>query len=210
MKFIFKLLEPRKREKKATKSSPLAKLMALRSRKAITPVIAIILLLMMTVAAAGAAFFWLTRIQGQLQGGTESFQGRVFEGIASEINIIDADYSTSSENLTIFLHNIGNRRITINKDSISSTALTTTWILRDPDAAVVCATDWSGSPTTQANCALGCGTSNSAYIEIGQIRLISLTTANTNCDITSYGAGKAFTFTVDFSGKTTSSGSFIS
>jgi len=181
-----------------------------KSKKAITPIIAIILLLMMTVAAAGAAFFWLTRIQGQLQGGTESYQGRVFEGIASDINIIDADYGTSAENLTVFLHNTGNRRIPINKDSISSTALTTTWILRDPDSAVVCATDWSGSPTTQVNCASGCGTSNSAYIEIGQIRLVSLTTASTNCDITSYGSGKAFTFTVDFSGKTTTSGSFIS
>jgi len=181
-----------------------------KSKKAITPVIAIILLLMMTVAAAGAAFFWLTRIQGQLQGGTESYQSRVFEGIASDINVIDADYGSSAENLTLFLHNIGNRRIPVNKDSISSTALTTTWILRDADGIVVCATDWSGSPTTQANCASGCGTSNSVYLEIGQIKLISLTTASTNCDITSHGAGKAFTFTLDFSGKTTSSGSFIS
>ena len=199
-----------RKSKKAIKLALPIRLINFRSRKAITPIIAIILLLMMTVAAAGAAFFWLTRIQGQLQGGTESYQGRVFEGMASDINVIDADYGTSAENLTVFMHNIGNRRIPINKDSISSTALTTTWILRDPDSAVVCATDWSGSPTTQVNCASGCGTANSAYIEIGQIRLVSLTTASTNCDITSYGSGKAFTFTVDLSGKTTTSGSFIS
>ena len=181
-----------------------------KSRKAITPIIAIILLLMMTVAAAGAAFFWLTRIQGQLQGGTESYQGRVFEGMASDIVIVDADYSTSSENLTIYFHNIGNRRIPINKESIGSSALTTTWILRDADSIVVCATDWSGSPTTQAPCSSGCGTSNSVYIEVGQMKAVTLTTAGTTCDISSQGSGKEFNFVVDFSGKTTSGGSFIS
>ncbi len=181
-----------------------------KNKKAITPIIAIILLLMMTVAAAGAAFFWLTRIQGQLQGGTESYQGRVFETMSSDIVTIDADYGTSNENLTVFFHNIGNRRIPINKESIGSTTLTTTWILRDADATVVCATDWSGSPTTQVTCSTGCGTANSVYIEIGQIKSVSLATASTNCDLSSYGSGKAFTFTVDFSGKTTTSGSFIS
>jgi flagellin-like protein len=35
----------------------------LRSKRGITPVIAIILLLMMTVAAAGAAYLWITKIQ---------------------------------------------------------------------------------------------------------------------------------------------------
>ena len=183
---------------------------AFRSRKAITPIIAIILLLMMTVAAAGAAFFWLTRIQGQLQGGTESYQGRIFEGMASDIIVVDADYSTSSENITIYFHNTGNRRIPFNKESISSSALTTTWILRDADSTVVCATDWSGSPTTQATCSSGCGTSNSVYIEVGQIKAVTLTTAGTACDISSQGSGKEFNFIVDFSGKTTSGGSFIS
>jgi len=40
-----------------------------KRKRGISPVIAIILLLMMTVAVAGAAFYWLTRIQGQMQGG---------------------------------------------------------------------------------------------------------------------------------------------
>ena len=38
--------------------------------KGLTPVVAMILLLMMTVAAAGASFYWLIKIQGELQGGT--------------------------------------------------------------------------------------------------------------------------------------------
>ena len=37
-----------------------------RSRRGITPVIAIILLLLMTVAAAGAAFLWITKFQSMV------------------------------------------------------------------------------------------------------------------------------------------------
>ncbi len=175
----------------------------LHGKKGLTPIIAVILLLMMTVAAAGAAFFWISRIQGQMQGGVESFEGRIFEGIASQINVIDADYSTSSENLTIFFHNTGNKKIPLKNTDVHPT---TTWILRDPDQLVVCSTDWSGKSTSVA-CS-GCG--STVEVDIGQLKSISLNTANTACDMTKYGGGKAFTFTIDFSGKTTTSGSFIS
>ncbi len=174
-----------------------------RGKKGLTPIVAVILLLMMTVAAAGAAFFWISRIQGQMQGGVESFEGRIFEGIASQINVIDADYSESNENLTIFFHNTGNKKIPLKNTDINPT---TTWILRDPDQNVACSTDWSGKGTNP-----GCsGCSATAEVDIGQLKSISLNTANTVCDITKYGGGKAFTFTIDFSGQTTTSGSFIS
>ncbi len=174
-----------------------------KNKKGLTPIVAIILLLMMTVAAAGAAFFWISRIQGQLQGGVESYQGRVFEGMASQINVIDADYGTGNENLTLFLHNIGNRKIALRN---SATSPTTTWILRDPDQAVVCSTDWSG--TGKAVSCSGCGAD--VKVDVGQLKSVSIATANTDCDITKYGGGKAFTFTIDFSGELTTSGSFVS
>ena len=174
-----------------------------KDKKGLTPIVAVILLLMMTVAAAGAAFFWISRIQGQLQGGVESYQGRVFEGMASQVNVIDADYGSSNENLTLFFHNIGNRKIPLRN---SATAPTTTWLLRDPDQAVVCSTDWSGQGKSVA-CG-GCGAD--VKLDVGQLKSISLSTANSDCDMTKYGAGKAFTFTIDFSGELTTSGSFVS
>ncbi len=63
------------------------------NKKGITPVIAVILLLMMTVAAAGAAFYWLVKIQGQMQGGTEQYEERSFERMASTVAIIAVNYN---------------------------------------------------------------------------------------------------------------------
>jgi len=45
-------------------TSTFVKMLKRKSRKGITPVIAVILLLLMTVAAAGAAFLWITKFQG--------------------------------------------------------------------------------------------------------------------------------------------------
>ena len=174
------------------------------TKRGITPIIAIILLLMMTVAIGGAMFYWLTRIQGQTQGGVESFEGRLFENIASHVNVVDADYTNSTnENLTIFFQNTGNKKIPIANRSVFPT---TTWILKDSDTVAVCSGDWSGGGTT-ARCASGCNATTN--IDIGEIKAVTLNTAGTACDITSYGGGRIFFFTVDFSGEASASGSFI-
>ncbi len=174
-----------------------------KSKRGLSPVIAVILLLMMTVAAAGAAFYWLSRIQGQMQGGVESYEGRIFENMASNIDVLDADYSTSTENITMFLQNTGNRKIPLLK---STTYPTTTWALKDQNQVVVCSTDWSGQ-SNAAECAIGCGAT--AEIDIGQIKKLVVNTAGSDCDISTHGEGKAFTFTIDFSGEASTSGSFI-
>ena len=57
------------------------------NRRGITPIIAIILLLMMTVAVAGAAFYWLVKIQGSMQSGTESFEGKLVERMAGNVGL---------------------------------------------------------------------------------------------------------------------------
>src|SRR3989344_8096661 len=83
-------------------------------KKGITPIIAIILILMMVVAIGGAMFYWLTRIQGQGQGGIESFQGRFFTTAATQANILRVYYNgsrTENEIISLFMQNIGNSNI---------------------------------------------------------------------------------------------------
>ena len=176
-----------------------------KNKKGISPIIAVILLLMMTVAVAGAAFFWLSRIQGQMQGGVESYQGKIFENIASKVDVIDADYqlSGSVENLTIFFHNIGNSKIPV---SDASSFPTTTWILKDSDQIALCSANWGGG-TNQTTCTEGCGTST--QISVGEIHKVILRLSSSDCSLSTKSSGTVFTFTVDFSGKTTTSGSFV-
>jgi flagellin-like protein len=174
------------------------------NKKGISPIIAIILLLMMTVAVAGAAFFWLSRIQNQLQGGVESFQGTIFTQISSSIDVIDADYNISAgdENITIFFQNTGNTKIPVSNVSAFPT---TTWILKDSSQVAVCSTSWNGTPNVA--CLRGCG--QSTIIDVGQIHQVILNIDSTACSIASLTNGTVFSFTIDFSGKTTASGSFI-
>jgi len=175
-----------------------------KSKKGISPIIAVILLLMMTVAVAGAAFFWLSRIQGQMQGGVESYQGRIFENIASRVDVIDADYKLSgAENLTIFFHNVGNSKIPV---SDASSFPTTTWILRDSDQVALCSANWGGG-TNQTTCTEGCGAST--QMDVGEIHKVVLRLSGSACSLSAQSSGTVFTFTVDFSGKTTTSGSFV-
>jgi flagellin-like protein len=168
------------------------------SQKGITPIIAIILLLMMTVAVAGAAFFWLSRIQNQLQGGVESFQGTMMTQIASKVDVLDADYIDTG-NLTIFFQNNGNTKIPVTK---KSNFPTTTWILKDENQVAICSSNWDN--TTYAKCTEGCG--DDVQMDVGEFHKVILTLGD-KCDIA--GGGKVYSFTVDFSGKTTSSGSFV-
>jgi flagellin-like protein len=173
------------------------------SKKAITPIIAVILLLMMTVAAAGAAFYWLSRIQGQMQGGTESYQGQMFERMAGQVEVVASQYlNTTHENLTIILKNTGNVKIPLFN---VTTFPTTTWILRDPKQGVVCSTDWASS----VNCTAGC--SASTYLDISESKKIVLSLLSSSCSIasSSYGTGSLYSFTIDFSGKATATGSFM-
>ena len=176
-----------------------------KSKKGISPVIAVILLLMMTVAVAGAAFFWLSRIQGQMQGGVESYQGKIFENIAAKVDVIDADYAgvSGTENLTVFFHNTGNSKIPV---SDASSFPTTTWILKDSDQVAICSANWGGG-TNQTTCTEGCGTST--LIDVGEMHKVVLRLSSSSCSLSSKPSGTVFTFTVDFSGKTTTSGSFV-
>jgi flagellin-like protein len=178
------------------------------SKKGVTPIIAVILLLMITVSIAGGAFFWMSRIQSQLQGGVESFQGTIFTQIASKVDVVDADCTKTGDsfyctNLTIFFQNTGNTKIDVDN---STEYPTTTWILKDENQIARCSSNWNG--TSAAPCIYGC--SNTTQMDVGEIHQVILNLTGTkNCDINASEAGRVFSFTVDFSGKTTASGSFV-
>jgi len=171
-------------------------------RRGITPIIAVILLLMMTVAAAGAAFYWISRIQAQMQGGVESYQETMFGRMASRVDVIDADYDgDTTQILHIWIQNTGNTKIPIDDSSVQPT---TNWWLEDANQNVVCSTNWAGSGGAP-DCKSGCGTD----LDVGEIREIQLDFTGSDCSITSYANGSLFSFTIDFSGKVTTTGSFV-
>lgn len=180
--------------------------------KGITPIISVILLLMMTVAIAGASFFWIYRVQNQMQGGTESYQSTLMTQMASAINVVGVDCKTNSSsyspclNITILFQNTGNTKVPV---SMSSEYPTTAWILKDENQATRCASNWNSSDTL---CIVGCGVNDS--INVGETHMVVLNlTGNCSFPCGTGGhcpdKGKAFSFTVDFSGKTTASSTFI-
>ena len=177
--------------------------MATFNRKGLTPIISVILLLMMVIAVAGGMFFWVTRIQGQQQGGIESYQGKFFTTAATQASVIKATYNDSNQSLSIFVQNTGNNPIPV---PTTSTYPTTEWIVSDSNQKAICSTSWAGSAAISGatNCTRGCGTD----ISIGQIRQINLALSSSECSLVSQPNGSKISFLIDFSGKTTASGSF--
>ncbi len=177
-----------------------------KGKRGITPIIAIILLLMMTVAVAGAAFFWLSRIQNQLQGGVESYQGTIFTQMSSRVDVVATDYNAPDKNLTIIFQNTGNTKIPVSDDTKPPT---TTWILKDYTQKMRCTGNWNS--TSDAECQKGCDHDPPPYIDVGaHYPVVLYLDPSGDCaiDLDDDG-GKMFYFTVDLSGQTTSSGQFI-
>jgi flagellin-like protein len=172
--------------------------------KGMTPIVAIILLLMMTVAAAGTSFYWLIKIQSEMQGGTEQYQENVFERLASTVNWLDADYNSTEENLTIYLQNVGTTDIPLDD---STTDPTTTWILKDSEQVTVCESKLDGVGTN-VNCVDGCGSSTN--LGPSSSTSIKLELDGTACAIDGYADDTLMKVTLFFSGKATTSGTFES
>ncbi len=192
--------------KKGIKPSPSARLIVFSSKKAITPIIAIILILMMVVAIGGAMFYWLTRIQGQSQGGIESFQGRFFTTAATQANVLRVFYNGTravDEVMLLYVQNIGNSNIPLTN---TSTPPTTEWIVFDSNGRAVCSANLGGDNVTKTpSCNKGC----SSDILPGQIREIRVNLSHSICTLMNVSNGTKIDITIDFSGKTTSSVSFI-
>ena len=152
------------------------------SKKGLTPVVAMILLLMMTVAAAGASFYWLVRIQSELQGGTQQFQDSTFESMTSDINWQSSSYNRTNEFLTIVLLNTGTTKVPISSSGTSPKAV---WTLSNADGDILCSSDWSGldsdsDGTNDTRCNSGCGSD----LTLKDIRTVTLNLSGSECDIT--------------------------
>jgi len=169
------------------------------NKKGLTPIIAVILLLMMTVAAAGAAFFWFTRIQSELQGGTESYEEQLSEKVSAKVGVFDIDYNDATGNLSIYLQNQGNTPVPV---SSSSSYPTTSWILQDSSLDTICHTTWASG--TDAACVAGCGNN----IDVHEIQRVILDLSG-DCAISTYANDTAFYYKVDFSGVTSTGGQFL-
>ena len=168
--------------------------------KGLTPVIAMILLLMMTVAAAGASFYWLLRIQGELQGGTQQFQEQTFEQMTSVVGWQSATYTPLTENLQITIVNRGTTKIPIDNESTSGGVQ---WFLQDNEQEHVCTSDWDG---TLVKCNYGC--IDESDLLVNELRTINLTLKST-CKVNTTIAEDQLMFaTIYFGGKATASGQF--
>jgi len=171
-----------------------------KSERGITPIIAIILLLMMTVAAAGASFYWLVKIQGELQGGTSQFQEQTFERMSSSVSWQGGNYNRTTEILTISLLNTGTTEIPFEN---SSTSPKLQWSLLDNNQDIKCSTDWSGTGTA-VKCHSGCGTK----IQQSELRLIKINLTGSDCDISTRSNDSLWFAKISFSGKATTAGTF--
>jgi flagellin-like protein len=180
----------------------------MKSKKGITPIIAVILLLMMTVAGAGAAFFWFVRIQSEMQGGTESYSEQLSEKIAARVDISEIDYiqGGGDANLTIIVRNNGNV-------PVSLTDSETTFILKDYNNNIICNSKLNGSDAEDAGdvfCMSGC----SGTLDIKSAQELKLAVNDTGgpCYINpaTYGNDTVFTIKMDFAGVAASGGQFTS
>ena len=176
---------------------------AFPNRKAITPIIAVIMLLMMAISTASGLFYWLSRVQNQQQGTVESFQSSLFESLIASVDVMSAKYNDQSQNLSIVFQNTGNIKIPLTNGSVKPT---TEWAVFDADQKAICATDWSAQGTT-IKCMAGCGTST--QLEVGQIRTVTLNLTGTDCGIQGITNNTVLSFTIYFSGKATTTGSFL-
>ena len=170
--------------------------------KGLTPVIAMILLLMMTVAAAGASFYWLLRIQGELQGGTQQFQEQTFEQMTSVVGWQSATFhNVSGENeLILTIANRGTTKIPIDNESSSGVQ----WLLLDNEQSHVCTSNWNN---TNVKCNSGC--IGDGDLLVNELRTINLTLKGA-CNLTAQGIAEdqLMFATIYFGGKATASGQF--
>jgi len=113
----------RKTKSKATTRSALAPRFAFPSRKAITPILAIILTLMMAVAIASSLFYWLSRIQNQQQGTAGQSQERLFETLATCLNIPTFDFNTLDNQSNLIVQNCGNTKLDFGDSLIADNAI---------------------------------------------------------------------------------------
>ena len=181
------------------------KLFRVKSKKGITPIIAIILLMMMTVAAAGAAFFWVLRLQSSFTGSSEQFGDSLNEYLNSQLLVDLAEYSSIEEgdggNLTLVISNVGAQPIPLDSGSSSPT---TTLLIKDKDQKLICSTENVAAEPAAAVSGFGTDLGVSA-----KKTLVLNLTSDCAIDVdATYTNGSLFYFDIDFSGQASTGGTF--
>jgi len=182
------------------------KFLRIKSKKGITPIIAIILLMMMTVAAAGAAFFWVLRLQSSFTGSSEQFGDSLNEYLNSQLLVDLAEYASGEDegdggNLTLVISNVGAQPIPLDSGSSSPT---TTLLIKDKDQKLICSTE--NVNTEPATAVSGFGTD--LGVSAKKTLVLNLTS---DCAIdadATYTNGSLFYFDIDFSGQASTGGTF--
>jgi len=180
------------------------KLFRVKSKKGITPIIAIILLMMMTVAAAGAAFFWVLRLQSSFTGSSEQFGDSLNEYLNSQLLVDLAEYSSSAEtegNLTLVISNVGAQPVALDNGTSSPT---TTILIKDKDQKLICSTEDVNGPPAEAVSGFGSDLGVSAKKTL----VLSLTSDCNIANDTTFTNGSLFYFDIDFSGQASTGGTF--
>ncbi len=80
-------------------------------KRAISNVIALVLIIMMTLAISASAFYWIMKIQGQMQGAGDESQDKFSDRVVGELNIVNINYNINTDNVKIVLENSGGRKI---------------------------------------------------------------------------------------------------
>ena len=189
------------------------KLFRVKSKKGITPIIAIILLMMMTVAAAGAAFFWVLRLQSSFTGSSEQFGDSLNEYLNSQLLVDLAEYSTDAGaggtpgnesnggNLTLVISNVGAQPVALDSGTSSPT---TTLLLKDKDQKLICSTeDVNGAPADALS-----GFGSDLGVSAKKTLVLNLTSDCNIANDTTYTNGSLFYFDIDFSGQASTGGTF--
>ncbi len=123
------------------------RLITFRSKKSITPVIAIILTMMIAVAAGGGMFYWITRLQNQEQGAVQQGQQRLFETLSACLNMPSFDMNFANNNSNFVLQNCGNTQINFGDAKIDDFGVVSTSGI-DPCTFTVNTTNCIGCPVS--------------------------------------------------------------
>lgn len=78
-------------------------------KRGIVTYVALVLIVIIIISAVIGAFYWITKIQGDLQAGTQRYNKELTGKITKQLDIISFDYNSSNDNATVIVRNIGTK-----------------------------------------------------------------------------------------------------
>jgi hypothetical protein len=81
------------------------------NKRAISMVIAVVLLIMIAIVASSVSYYWLVKIQGGIQAGTERSHTELTEQVVGKIEIKEFKHDSNLSTARIIMQNIGSREL---------------------------------------------------------------------------------------------------